>query len=139
MDVEELSTIVTEAEAGKPLGADHVDLSVEVLDLDEQETAEETCASSDADSTVELLEKSIDEVVIDESSPAKAKAVEEEKDASKDSADGADGHTLRKRKSVEKEDMLEGGMEVMSIEEYPSSVKKIREKSGSDFFILKLS
>ena len=138
MDVEEVSTIVTEAEAGKPLGADHVDLSVEVLDLDEQETAEETCASSDADSTVELLEKSIDEVVIDEASPAKAKAVEE-KDASKDSADGADGHTLRKRKSVEKEDMLEGGMEVMSIEEYPSSVKKIREKSGSDFFILKLS
>ena len=138
MDVEEVSTIITEAEAGKPLGADHVDLSVEVLDLDEQETAEETCASSDADSTVELLEKSIDEVVIDEASPAKAKAVEE-KDASKDSADGADGHTLRKRKSVEKEDMLEGGMEVMSIEEYPSSVKKIREKSGSDFFILKLS
>ena len=138
MDVEEVSTIVTEAEAGKPLGADHVDLSVEVLDLDEQETAEETCASSDADSTVELLEKSIDEVVIDEASPAKAKAVEE-KEASKDSADGADGHTLRKRKSVEKEDMLEGGMEVMSIEEYPSSVKKIREKSGSDFFILKLS
>ena len=138
MDVEEVSTIVTEAEAGKPLGAEHVDLSVEVLDLDEQETAEETCASSDADSTVELLEKSIDEVVIDEASPAKAKAVEE-KDASKDSADGADGHTLRKRKSVEKEDMLEGGMEVMSIEEYPSSVKKIREKSGSDFFILKLS
>ena len=138
MDVEEVSTIVTEAEAGKPLGADHVDLSVEVLDLDEQETAEETCASSDANSSVELLEKSIDEVVIDEASPAKAKAVEE-KDASKDSADGADGHTLRKRKSVEKEDMLEGGMEVMSIEEYPSSVKKIREKSGSDFFILKLS
>ena len=138
MDVEEVATIITEAEAGKPLGADHVDLSVEVLDLDEQETAEEICASSDANSSVELLEKSIDEVVIDEASPAKAKAVEE-KDASKDSADGADGHTLRKRKSVEKEDMLEGGMEVMSIEEYPSSVKKIREKSGSDFFILKLS
>ena len=130
MDVEELSTIVTEAEAGKPVEADHVDLSVEVLDFDEQETVEETCASSDADSTVELLEKSIDEVVIDESSPAKAK--EEEKDASKDSADGADGHTLRKRKSVEKEDLLEGGMEVMSIEECPSSVKKIREKSGSE-------
>ena len=128
MDVEELSTIVTEAEAGKPVEADHVDLSVEVLDFDEQETVEETCASSDADSTVELLEKSIDEVVIDESSPAKAK--EEEKDASKDSADGADGHTLRKRKSVEKEDLLEGGMEVMSIEECPSSVKNIRGKSG---------
>ena len=128
MDVEELSTIVTEAEAGKPVEADHVDLSVEVLDFDEQETVEETCASSDADSTVELLEKSIDEVVIDESSPAKAK--EEEKDASKDRADGADGHTLRKRKSVEKEDLLEGGMEVMSIEECPSSVKNIRGKSG---------
>ena len=128
MDVEELSTIVTEAEAGKPVEADHVDLSVEVLDFDEQETVEETCASSDADSTVELLEKSIDEVVIDESSPAKAK--EEEKDASKDSADGADGHTLRKRKSVEKEDLLEGGMEVMSIEECPSSVKNIGGKSG---------
>ena len=134
MDVEELSTIVTEAEAGKPVEADHVDLSVEVLDFDEQETVEETCASSDADSTVELLEKSIDEVVIDESSPAKAK--KEEKDASKDSADG---HALRKRKSVEKEDLLEGGVEVMFIEECPSSVKKIREKSGSDFFILKLS
>ena len=66
--------------------------------------------------------------MIDESSPAKAK--EEEKDASKDSADGADGHTLRKRKSVEKEDLLEGGMEVMSIEECPSSVKNIRGKSG---------
>ena len=128
MDVEELSTIVTEAEAGKPVEADHVDLSVEVLDFDEQETVEETCASSDADPTVELLEKSIDEVVIDESSPAKAK--EEEKDTSKDSADGADGHTLRKRKSVEKEDLLEGGMEVMSIEECPSSVKNIRGKSG---------
>ena len=129
MDVEEVSTIVTEAEAGKPLGADHVDLSVEVLDFDEQETVEETCASSDADSTVELLEKSIDEVVIGESSTGRAKVVEDKTDSSKDRADDA----LRKRKSVDKEDSLEEEMEVMSIEEVKGSspVKKFREKSGS--------
>ena len=126
VEVEEVSTIIIEAEVAKPNGADHVDLSVEVLDLDEQEIVEETCASSDAGSTVEVLENSIDEVVIYESSPASAK---DKKDMSKD---GADEPTLKKRKSVEKENLLEEGLEVMSIEmnPTPSSAKKIREKSG---------
>ena len=129
VEVEEVSTIIIEAEVSKPNGAIHVDLSVEVLDLDEQEIVEETCASSDAGSTVEVLENSIDEVVIYESSPASAKAVEDKKDISKD---GADEPTLKKGKSVEKENLLEEGLEVMSIEmnPTPSSAKKIREKSG---------
>ena len=85
----------------------------------EDETVEETCTSSDADSTVGVLEKSIGEVVMDESSPARAKAVQDEEDTSKDGGDGA----LRKRKSGDHEGLLE---EVMSIEEVecPSPVKK---------------
>ena len=101
---------------------------MEVLDP-EDETVEETCTSSDADSTVEVLEKSIDEVVMDESSPARAKVVQDKEGTSKDGVDGA----LRKRKSgVEEGLLLEEGMEVMSIEEdvCPSSVKKLLEKPG---------
>ena len=108
-------------DGGKP---GYVDLSVE-----EDETVEETCTSSDADSTVEVLEKSIDEVVMDESSPARAKVVQDKEGTSKDGVDGA----LRKRKSgVEEGLLLEEGMEVMSIEEVvcPSSVKKLLEKPG---------
>ena len=91
--------------------------------MEEDETVEETCTSSDADSTVEVLEKSIDEVVMDESSPARAKVVQDKEGTSKDGVDGA----LRKRKSgVEEGLLLEEGMEVMSIEEVecPSPVKK---------------
>ena len=133
-EVEEVLTIITEAEVGKSeenIVLQDVDSSVEVLDLEE-----EMFASSDADPTLEVvevphrvLEKSIDEVVIGESSTGRAKVVEDKTDKSKDRADDA----LRKRKSVDKEDSLEEEMEVMSIEEVKGSspVKKFREKSGS--------
>ena len=125
MEVKEVSTIIIEAKTGKSeenIALQDVDSSVEVLDLEE-----ETGASSDADPTVEVLEESIDEVVIGESLPARARAVEDKMDTSKVGADDA----LRKRKSVDKEDLLEE-MEVMSIEEVEGSspVKKRREKSG---------
>ena len=125
MEVKEVSTIIIEAKTGKSeenIALQDVDSSVEVLDLEE-----ETGASSDADPTVEVLEESIDEVVIGESLPARARAVEDKMDTSKVGADDA----LRKRKSVDKEDLLED-MEVMSIEEVEGSspVKKRREKSG---------
>ena len=97
--------------------------------MEEDETVEETCTSSDADSTVEVLEKSIDEVVKDESSPARAKVVQDKEDTSKDGVDGAP----RKRKSGDEEGLLfEEGMEVMSIEEVecPSSVQKLAEEPG---------
>ena len=125
VEVEEVSTII--AEAGKP---GYVDLSVEMLDP-EDENVEETCTSSDADSMVGVLEKSIEEVVMKESSPARsgrAKAVEDKEDTTKDGVDIA----LRKRKSGDEEDLLERGMEVTSIEEVecPSSVEKLVEKPG---------
>ena len=125
MEVKEVSTTIIEAKTGKSeenIALQDVDSSVEVLDLEE-----ETGASSDADPTVEVLEESIDEVVIGESLPARARAVEDKMDTSKVGADDA----LRKRKSVDKEDLLEE-MEVMSIEEVVGSspVKKRREKSG---------
>ena len=125
MEVKEVSTTIIEAKTGKSeenIALQDVDFSVEVLDLEE-----ETGASSDADPTVEVLEESIDEVVIGESLPARARAVEDKMDTSKVGADDA----LRKRKSVDKEDLLEE-MEVMSIEEVEGSspVKKRREKSG---------
>ena len=125
MEVKEVSTIIIEAKTGKSeenIALQDVDSSVEMLDLEE-----ETGASSDADPTVEVLEESIDEVVIGESLPARARAVEDKMDTSKVGADDA----LRKRKSVDKEDLLED-MEVMSIEEVEGSspVKKRREKSG---------
>ena len=125
MEVEEVSTIIIEAKVGiseENIALQDVDSSVEVMDLEE-----ETGASSDADPTVEVLEESIDEVVIGESLPARARAVEDMIDTSKVRADDA----LRKRKSVDKEDLLEE-MEVMSIEEVEGSspVKKLREKSG---------
>ena len=125
MEVKEVSTSIIEAKTGKSeenIALQDVDSSVEVLDLEE-----ETGASSDADPTVEVLEESIDEVVIGESLPARARAVEDKMDTSKVGADDA----LRKRKSVDKEDLLEE-MEVMSIEEVEGSspVKKRREKSG---------
>ena len=125
MEVKEVSTTIIEAKTGKSeenIALQDVDSSVEVLDLEE-----ETGASSDADPTVEVLEESIDEVVIGESLPARARAVEDKMDTSKVGADDA----LRKRKSVDKEDLLEE-MEVMSIEEVEGSspVKKRREKSG---------
>ena len=133
-EVEEVSTIITEAEVGKSkerIALQDVDSSVEVLDPEE-----EMYASSDADPTLEvvevthqLLEKSIDEVVIGESSTGRAEAVEDKMDTSKDRVDDAP----RKRKSVDREDLLEEEMEVMSIEGFKGSspVKKLREKSGS--------
>ena len=123
VEVEEVSTII--AEAGKP---GYVDLSVEMLDP-EDENVEETCTSSDADSMVGVLEKSIEEVVMSASSPARAKAVEDKEDTTKDGVDVA----LRKRKSGDGEDLLEGGMEVMSVEEVecPRSVEKLVEKPGT--------
>ena len=72
-EVEEVSTIILQAQVGKSeenIVIQDVDSSVEVLDLD-------ICASSDADPTVELLEKSIDQAVIGESLPVGAKAVED--------------------------------------------------------------
>ena len=125
MEVEEVSAIIIEIKVGiseENIALQDVDSSVEVLDLEE-----ETGASSDADPTVEVLEESIDEVVIGESLPARARAVEDMIDTSKVRADDA----LRKRKSVDKEDLLEE-MEVMSIEEVEGSspVKKLREMPG---------
>ena len=123
-----MSTII--AEAGKQK---FVDLPVQVLDP-EDETVEETCISSDADSTVEVLEKSIDEVKMDESLlPTRSKAVEDKREISKDGADRA----WRKRKSDGEEGLLEG-VEVMSIKEVrcPSSAKKLMEKSGKHSFIM---
>ena len=114
--VEEVSSTTIKAHVGKSeesIVLQDVESSVEVLDHEEA-----MCASSDADPTVELLEKSIDEVVIGES----AKAVEDKMDKSKVRADDA----LRKGKFVDEEDLLEE-MEVMSIEEVEGS---IREKSG---------
>ena len=102
MEVEEVSTIIVEV--GKP---GYVDLSVEGLDPEGE---------------------NVEEVVMNESSPARAKAVEDKEDTTKDGVDVA----LRKRKSGDEEDLLEGGMEVMSIEEVecPSSVEKLVEKPG---------
>ena len=59
---------------------------------------------------------------------AKANAIEDEKDTSKDAVDKAS----RKRKSVDEEDLLGDGVKVMSIEEAgcPSSTKKLMEKPG---------
>ena len=108
-EVEEVSTTVTQAQLGKTeenIVIQDVDYSVEVLDP-----------------SVEDLEKSIDKVVIGESAPAKAKAVEDKMDTSKIRADDS----LRKRKSFDKEDLLEEMEEV----EGSSPVKKLREKSGS--------
>ena len=131
-EVKEVTTIIIQAEVGKSeenVSLQDVDYSVEVLDLEEK-----TCASSDADPTVVVLEfqveKSIDEVVLGESSPVRAKAVEDKMDTSKVRADDA----LRKGKFVDKEDLLEE-MEVMSIEEVKGSspVKKRGEKSGIKF------
>ena len=126
-------TIITEAKVGESeenISLQDVDSSVEVLDMQEK-----TCASTDADPSVEVvelphqvLEKSIDEVVIGESSTGSAKVVEDKTDTSKDRADDAP----RKRKSVDKEDLLEEEMQVMSIEAVKGSspVKKLRAKSG---------
>ena len=120
-EVEEVTTITTQAEVGKSeenVSLQDIDSSVELLELED-----EMCASSGADPTVVVLEKSIDEVVLGESLPVIAKAVEDKMDTSKLRADD----TLRKRKSFDKEEM-----EVMSIEEVKvsSPAKKLREKSG---------
>ena len=129
-EVEEVTTIVIQAEVGKSeenVSLQDVDYSVEVLDLEEK-----TCASSDADPTVVVLEfqveKSIDEVVLGESSPVRAKAVEDKMDTSNVGADD----TLKKRKSFDNGDLLEEEKGVMSIEEVKvsSPAKKLREKSG---------
>ena len=102
MEVEEVSTIIVEV--GKP---GYVDLSVEGLDPEGG---------------------NVEEVVMNESSPARAKAVQDKEDTTKDGVDVA----LRERKSGDEEELLEGGMEVMSIEEVecPSSVEKLVEKPG---------
>ena len=102
LEVEEVSTIIVEV--GKP---GYVDLSVEGLDPEGG---------------------NVEEVVMNESSPARAKAVEDKEDTTKDGVDIA----LRKRKSGDEEDLLERGMEVTSIEEVecPSSVEKLVEKPG---------
>ena len=120
-----MTTITTQAEVGKSeenVSLQDIDSSVELLELED-----EMCASSGADPTVVVLEKSIDEVVLGESLPVIAKAVEDKMDISKVRADDS----LRKRKSVDKEDLLEE-MKVMSIEgvEGLSPVKKLRDKSG---------
>ena len=103
MEVEEVSTIIVEV--GKP---GYVDLSVEGLDPEGG---------------------NVEEVVMNESSPARAKAVQDKEDTTKDGVDVA----LRKRKSGDGEDLLEGGMEVISVEEVecPSSVEKLVEKPGT--------
>merc|ERR1712192_233068 len=80
----------------------------QVLELEEK-----MCASSDADPTVVVLEfqvgKSIDEVVLGESSPVRAKAVEDKMDTSNVGADD----TLKKRKSFDNGDLLEEEKGVM--------------------------
>ena len=118
MEVEEVSTITVEAGKQK-----YVDLSVEVLDPED-----ETCTSSDVESTVEVLEVPIDDVKMGESLPARSKAIEEKRETSKDVVDGA----RRKRKSGGEEGLLEE-VEVVSIEEvgFPSSAKKLMKKSGT--------
>ena len=102
VEVEEVSTIIVEV--GKP---GYVDLSVEGLDPEGE---------------------NVEEVVMNESSPARAKAVEDKEDTTKDGVDVA----LRKRRSGDEEGLLERGMEVTSIEEVecPSSVKKLAEEPG---------